>query len=682
MNSQVFDQATGLLPHHLADLRRSGLTDETIVAAAIRSEQCHQRLAGILNRKSWSRKCGGAMVFPFVDDSGAVVLQRVKPDNPPKINGKPAKYLSPTDAGIRLYVPPAARSALTNTDQPLIIGEGEKKSLAGTQAGFPTVGLCGVDCWHSRRSSALLPDLDRIAWNGRTVYIAFDSDAAENENVQVNERLLATALAQRGASVRIVRFPPGPVNGDGKPHKQGLDDYLVAHGTSAFHALLAAASDPEQVAADELKQHAANLEPCNEAREYLETGKVDGTYRLRWWRGAYHLWQKGQYLELQNGEVRARLVEHLQGRFTHLSTRGVADVLEHLRALCLLAGLTEPPTWLTPTPPNGWQADEVLVARNGLVHMPSLVANQMHFIPPTPRFFTTVALDYAFNADAPQPVTWLEFLGQLWLDDSQAIEVLQEWLGYLLTQDTSQQKILLLVGPKRSGKGTIARIARALVGKLNVAGPTLASLATNFGLWPLVGIVVERLLSISGEDALTIDRKMLEPVTMKLPTRLMVLSNELPRLGDASGALSSRFIVLQLMNSFYGKEDHTLTTKLLAELPGILLWSIIGWKRLRERGRFVDPDSSKELVEEFEGLTSPIGLFLKQCCHVGPQHNVPREELYKAFVAWCEQTGRKHVEDSTGFGRSLRAAISTLRTSQHRIDGNPQRFYEGVGLRR
>ena len=48
-------------------------------------------------------------------------------------------------------------------------------------------------------------------------------------------------------------------------------------------------------------------------------------------------------------------------------------------------------------------------------------------------------------------------------------------------------------------------------------------------------IVVERLLSISGEDALTIDRKNLEPTTVKLPTRLMVFSNELPRLGDSSG---------------------------------------------------------------------------------------------------------------------------------------------------
>ncbi len=65
-------------------------------------------------------------------------------------------------------------------------------------------------------------------------------------------------------------------------------------------------------------------------------------------------------------------------------------------------------------------------------------------------------------------------------------------------------------------------------------------------------IITERLLSISGEDAQTVDRKMLEPVTTKLLTRFTIISNELPRLEDASGALSGRMLVLQLAKSFYG----------------------------------------------------------------------------------------------------------------------------------
>ena len=85
-----------------------------------------------------------------------------------------------------------------------------------------------------------------------------------------------------------------------------------------------------------------------------------------------------------------------------------------------------------------------------------------------------------------------------------------------------------------------------LLGRGHVAGPTLASMGTNFGLSPLLGkplaiisdarlgsapahTVVERLLSITGEDMLTVDRKFRDPWSGKLPTRFVVLSNELPR---------------------------------------------------------------------------------------------------------------------------------------------------------
>ena len=112
-----------------------------------------------------------------------------------------------------------------------------------------------------------------------------------------------------------------------------------------------------------------------------------------------------------------------------------------------------------------------------------------------------------------------------------------------------------------------------------MAGPTLSSLAQNFGLAPLIGkplaiisdarlggradvqVVVERLLSITGEDWLSIDRKFLPAWNGQLPTRFVILTNELPKLGDASGAIASRFIVLRLIQSFYGQEDQSLTAE-------------------------------------------------------------------------------------------------------------------------
>ena len=90
--------------------------------------------------------------------------------------------------------------------------------------------------------------------------------------------------------------------------------------------------------------------------------------------------------------------------------------------------------------------------------------------------------------------------------------------------------VVAIDGPSGAGKGTIARVQRHLLGPAAVAGPTMSSLSENFGLEaiytkPLAIIsdarigrhtnkskIVERLLSISGEDMLSVPRKFKEAV--------------------------------------------------------------------------------------------------------------------------------------------------------------------------
>ncbi|MCA9265978.1 MAG: hypothetical protein KDA60_19090, partial [Planctomycetales bacterium] len=124
MTAATNGSPTGMLPHHLRELRASGLTNETIEQAGIHSETKRDRLACILNRKSWPREYGNAIVFPFRDATGGVVLHRVKPDSPAQRNGKPVKYLSPTGSTVRLYVPPAVRGKLLDAGIELLITEG------------------------------------------------------------------------------------------------------------------------------------------------------------------------------------------------------------------------------------------------------------------------------------------------------------------------------------------------------------------------------------------------------------------------------------------------------------------------------------------------------------------------------------------------------------------------------
>ena len=54
------------------------------------------------------------------------------------------------------------------------------------------------------------------------------------------------------------------------------------------------------------------------------------------------------------------------------------------------------------------------------------------------------------------------------------------------------------------------------------------------------------------------DRKYREPWSGKLPSRFLILSNALPRFGDASGAIANRLVVLAMDESFLGREHTSL----------------------------------------------------------------------------------------------------------------------------
>jgi putative DNA primase/helicase len=139
---------------------------------------------------------------------------------------------------------------------------------------------------------------------------------------------------------------------------------------------------------------------------------------------------------------------------------------------------------------------------------------------------------------------------------------------------------------------------------------------------------------------------------------------------------------MTLQRSFYGAEDHGLAERLLRELPGILNWAIEGHHRLRDRGFFVLPASSAQVIQELEDLTSPVGAFLRERCEIGPGASVNCGLLFAHWSIWCEDQCRDHPGTAQSFGRDLRAAVPALTMANHRIsDGGRERYYGGVGLK-
>lgn len=440
-------------------------------------------------------------------------------------------------------------------------------------------------------------------------------------------------------------------------------------------------------------------DPRGSAKSFIDLhARISKILSLRHHAGVFYRYTAlGGYQPVEEAAVRAMLYAFLDqaqnasngGNFEPTS-RKVSDVLDALRSLVFVPAQHSPPCWM-----DGYQGDDpldFLPCANGLLHLPTRELRLS-----SPLFFATNGLAISYTKDAPSPTLWHKFLKDLWHDDEESIAALQEWFGYLLTARTHFQKILLIVGPPRSGKGTIARIIRALLGESRVCTPTMSSIAEHFGRSGLinkslalmadarlggrvdVSSVVEALLSISGEDHPTISRKHLPDWNGKLFVRFVLMTNELPKLEDASGALASRFIVLMLRESFYNREDHQLSAKLQLELPGILNWALDGWARLSARDRFLQPTSSAEVIQQLADLGSPIKAFLRDKCDVSGG-SIRKDTLYEAWKQWCKDVGRDHPSTTYVFGRNLRAALPFIKETHPRVAGKQTGYYEGLKL--
>jgi putative DNA primase/helicase len=591
--------------------------------------------------------------------------------------------------GVR-RVPHRLRELLdADPTKPVFICEGEKDANR-----LWSLGLVATTCPQGSKKWRLMDD---TALTGRHVVLVPDLDDSGRDH----GRQVVVALKGKAASVRVVRLPiPDP-----SKSCNDVSDWLDQCGGTAEELRRLAAEAPEaeaesEGAPEETEPEAGEpelLDPANpyaNALRFLKERHADassGLVLLRHHRGDFYKYTGTHWATVEEPALRSEAYAYLAGAFKP-TTRRVNDFLDAARAAAHLGAGTSLPGWL----PGGLgpHADELVPMQNGLLHL-----RRGKLLPHTPTFFSAHVLPFAYDPAASEPREWLKFLESVWPDDQEAIDCLQELIGYLISGDRRQQKAFLLVGPARSGKGTIARVIRAMIGAENVAGPTLSDLAHNFGLAPLIGksvaiisdarlsgrsdaaVIAERLLSISGEDAITIDRKHREHWNGTLPTRFVVLTNELPKIADASGALASRFIVLTMARSFLGKEDHSLTDRLLGELPAIFNWAVAGWGRLSERGRFAMPASSAAAVEDIEALSSPILAFLKDSCTVQPGAQVECSELYERWCCWCEAQGRREPGTTQSFGRDLRAAVPGLKITHPRTGTSRARFYEGVGLK-
>ncbi len=435
--------------------------------------------------------------------------------------------------------------------------------------------------------------------------------------------------------------------------------------------------------------------PNKTARAFLRSHcSVRGMPKLRFFQGDYWEWEGSRYTRVEESKVRCRLEEFLEMAVVSSGENYVPfpttpkvlnAVMESVQRNILLSNDIQLPYFLGGGKPR--EASDTLIFGRSK----TLCLRDREVFDSEPCWFSTGNLDLDPDPDAPEPVEWNRFLDSVFGDDQMSKDLLHEYMGLVVSGETAFQKLLLLIGETRGGKGIVVGTMENLVGYGNYCALAVDQLGDKFGLGDLPGKkliemneayfgnkpsdrkVVERLLSIIGGDTVVTERKYKDSFSVRIDGLFVMSTNKLPDLTNVGSALSARLLPLVFDKSFADSQDVYLAEKFESELPGILNLALDGLERLRARGRFILPPSSEEMLSRIRKRFDPLSEFINEQCN--RQGRCPVKRLLDAYNRWRGQQDLTPLTASV-LGREL-AHYPGIKVRQ----GKEGRFYEGVELK-
>lgn len=317
----------------------------------------------------------------------------------------------------------------------------------------------------------------------------------------------------------------------------------------------------------------------------------------------------------------------------------------------------------------------------------------------TEAWFDPHVLPVDYNPEAQSPL-WDRCLEEWSGGDKAWIGLLQRMFGYCLMPHREYAKWFLLYGKIRGGKGTIMGVLKSLLREGYMA-TCLEDIAGQFGLW---GIEHSRILAINevseissregesacrviksivGRDPISINRKYEAPMRNVVVDAIPIMqSNEIPRLPNKGKGLSSKMVLLPFNVSFAGREDYGLLTKLLEELPGIAKWAIEGAHLLEKesdpRKKFLMPQASNEMVEEYQTVNNPFDEFLGERFTKNDRGFVSTSVVYANWLEWSKGLRVPSLSQGQLVHRLLQDSTWNIR--RDRMSGGGRRGLRGLSV--
>lgn len=335
-----------------------------------------------------------------------------------------------------------------------------------------------------------------------------------------------------------------------------------------------------------------------------------------------------------------------------------------------------------------------VVFQNGIL---DIASGEFRDAVPNDRVRHHLPFDYSPTqlTDNP-PVNWINFVVGQWEEDADSIELLHQILGYLLSGRMDHEKMFVMLGPARSGKGTIIKLLQAIMGEA-VGTFKISQLDQTFGMSSMMGksvlvdpdvrksksafrdsgAIAERLLSLTSGDMQAVRVMRQNPIDVVLPGRVLVATNPPFELADEGGALATRIVVLSFNKGHVGSEDRGLLARLKTEIPGIVAMALEGLASLTAKGDFNNPLSSIGVKEDIRLAQNPLLEWFDDCCEAG-DGEISADELHQKVAVWWANQG--YTNSITKRRLSNFLVSQGIRSERVRIDGRQMRVYKGVRL--
>ena len=249
-----------------------------------------------------------------------------------------------------------------------------------------------------------------------------------------------------------------------------------------------------------------------------------------------------------------------------------------------------------------------------------------------------------------------------------AIPVVEEMMGYLLTPDTSMHKAFLLLGGGSNGKSLLLDVLRAMLGPENCSATPLQALGED--KWAPASLVgklanlcadlpaatqrdTSKFKEIVAGDTMNAEEKYHAPFSFRPFARLVFSANEAPGTTDSSHGYWRRWLTIPFPHTFAKATDtvalaeganpidEKLPPRLMAELPGILQLALTGLARLRAQGGFTQSPSCEAALQQYRERADSVAAFAAEVCRVEPGCATEKTALYVEYSGWCSDAGRE-----------------------------------------